>query len=172
MLRLNLLFAYINQSAGIGAHMGADSGAYLDDPLLRGLNADRFQPLCQGLGYGALVGVHDVEGEVRIRSLGGGILAQGIHALAHAHGLGGDADGTVALHGDDGLDIGQGAQLVHRVGDPSALVQVFQGVDAGKQPDPAADILNTGDDLFGGFVIQKTAKVRCPGCGWEIDLGK
>ena len=55
MLRLNLLFAYINQSTGIGAHMGADSGAYLDNPLLRGLNADRFQPLCQGLGYGALV---------------------------------------------------------------------------------------------------------------------
>ena len=25
---------------------------------------------------------------------------------------------------------------------------------------------------YGGFVIQKTAKVRCPGCGWEIDLGK
>ena len=25
---------------------------------------------------------------------------------------------------------------------------------------------------YGRFVIQKTAKIRCPGCGWEIDLGK
>lgn len=25
---------------------------------------------------------------------------------------------------------------------------------------------------YGGFVIQKTVTIRCPRCGWEIDLGK
>ena len=25
---------------------------------------------------------------------------------------------------------------------------------------------------YGSFVTQKTAIIRCPGCGWEINLGK
>jgi len=33
--------------------------------------------------------------------------------------------------------------------------------------------VRVGDEWqYGGFVSQKTAIIRCPGCGWEINLGK
>ena len=128
---MNLLCGHVDQAAGIGAHMGADGGTHLDGVLCIHRNAHSLQLLCQKSGNGALVGIHHIERKIRVSGNGGSLLALVIDALAHTHGLGGDPDGALLLHSDDGLDVGQGSQLVDRVGNSAALIQVFQGIDTG-----------------------------------------
>ena len=133
--------------------MGADGGAHLDGMLRIHGDADGLQLLCQKSGNGRLVGVHHIEGKIRVCGDGSHLLALVIDALAHTHGFGRDPDGATLFHSDDGLDVCQSSQFIDRLGNPAALIQIFQGIDTGKQGDPAADILDAGNDLFRGLAF-------------------
>ena len=114
----------------------------------------------QGLANGAVSGVHHIEIVAEVGLLLLDALAEHVHALAHAQGLGGDLDGAFLRYPDDGLDLGHGAQLVHGLADAAAPVQVFQCIDAGVEHDLIPDGLYGFQDLCRGLAfIPETAGI-------------
>ena len=135
--------------AGIGPHMAADGGTHVDDPAVRDVIAHVPEFLCQDLAVGPVGGVHHIDGEIGVRLPLLQTLTQVVHPLLHAHSLGWNLHPALVRHPDNGLDLGQGPQLVHRMTDPAAPVQVFQGIDAGIEHDPVPEGLHRFHDLGG-----------------------
>ena len=58
-----LLCSHIDQAAGIGADVGTNGSANLDDVIIRDCDTGLGQLFGQGFGHGAVIGVHHIEGE-------------------------------------------------------------------------------------------------------------
>ena len=54
---------------------------------------------------------------------------------------------AIPLHGNDGLDVGKITDLISSLRDPAAQVEIFQGIDAGKQGDPLPERLDPRKEL-------------------------
>ena len=129
--------------------MASDGSANLDDPLIGDVPAQRSKPLGELFTHGAIVGVHHIDGVAFIGLADGQPLGHHVHTLAHAHGLARQRDPALDIHGNQGLDLRQTAQGIHRMGDAPAPVEILQIVDHGIQLDPIPDGIQTGNDPGG-----------------------